>query len=274
MGNESVAIVAEIGINHNGDILKAFDLIDVAIDCGCDLVKFQKRTPELAVPKSQWDKLKDTPWGEMSYIDYKRKMEFGESDYHCLHFYCKGNIQWFASCWDIPSVDFMEEFNVPYIKIPSACLTDDELLKHARDTGKEIILSTGMSTLKEIDHAVKILGKPILMHCTSSYPCKPEELNLRMIPVLKERYKCKLGYSGHEVGLSTTIAAVALGAEMVERHITLDRSMWGTDQAASVEPQGLRKLVKDIRTLEKSLGDGVKKIYPSELPVKEKLRRA
>ena len=266
-------IIAEIGINHNGDILKAFDLIEVAIDCGCDFVKFQKRTPDL-IPESQKNKIRQTPWGEMTYLEYKKKMEFRESDYHCLHFYCKGHISWFTSCWDIPSVDFMEEFNVPYIKIPSACLTDDELLKAALKTGREIILSTGMSTIGEIDHAVEILGKPILLHCTSTYPSKTEELNLRMIPVLKERYGCRVGYSGHEVGLSTTVAAVAMGAGLVERHITLDRSMWGTDHAASVEPQGLRKLVKDIRTLEKALGDGVKKVYPSEIPVKEKLRNA
>jgi len=271
-----VKIIAEIGINHNGDILKAFDLIDVAVDCGCDFVKFQKRTPELAVPKSQWDIPRETPWGEMSYIEYKRKMEFGKSDYHCLHLYCKEHIQWFASCWDIPSVDSMAEFNVPYIKIPSACLTYYELLDYiTRNTTTQPILSTGMSTIEEIDRAVEILGKDIvLLHSTSTYPAQPEELNLLMIPALKKRYGCKIGYSGHEVGLSTTIAAVALGAEMVERHITLDRSMWGTDQSASVEPQGLRKLVKDIRTLEKAMGDGVKRVYPSELPVKEKLRNA
>lgn len=274
-----VEIIAEIGINHNGDIVKAFDLIDVAIEAGCDYVKFQKRVPELAVPASQWNKVKETPWGEMSYLDYKKRIELNEVNFLDIKLYCKGHIQWFVSCWDIPSVDFiMGEhrhcyYDVPYIKIPSACLTNDDLLRHARDTGKPIILSTGMSTIEEIDHAVDIFGTDItLLHCTSCYPCKPEELNLNMIPVLKERYGCKVGYSGHEVGLGTTVAAVALGAEMVERHITLDRSMWGTDQSASVEPQGLRKLVKDIRTLEKALGDGIKKVYPSELPVREKLR--
>lgn len=269
----STLIIAEIGINHNGDILTAFDLIEVAIDAGCDFVKFQKRTPELAVPKSQRDIPRETPWGVMPYIKYKEKLEFKKSDYRNLHLYCKGNIKWFASCWDIPSIDFMGDFNPTYIKIPSACLTDDELLERACDTNKMVILSTGMSTIEEIDHAVEITGTDIiLMHCTSSYPCKPEELNLQMIPELKKRYGCKVGYSGHEVGLSTTVAAVALGAEMVERHITLDRSTWGTDQAASVEPQGLRKLVRDIRTLERAMGNGKKRVYPSELPVKEKLR--
>jgi N-acetylneuraminate synthase len=268
-----VEVVAEIGINANGDILKAFDLIDVAIECGCDYVKFQKRVPKLAVPESQWNKEKETPWGLTTYLEYKEKLEFRETDYHNLHLYCKGHIKWFASCWDIPSLQFIDKFNVPYIKIPSACLTEDELLQKALETNKEIILSTGMSTIDEIDHAVEILGKPILLHCTSTYPAKPEELNLLMIPALKKRYGCRVGYSGHEVGLSTTIAAVALGAEMVERHITLDRAMWGTDQAASVESQGLRKLVRDIRNLEKAVGDGIKKVYPSEIPVRAKLRK-
>jgi len=270
-----VKIIAEIGINHNGSLGTVIELIDMAKNCGCDFVKFQKRTPELAVPESQKNKLKETPWGEMMYLEYKQRLEFDRSQYSEIRRYCGyRKIPWFASCWDIPSVDFMEEFDVPYIKIPSACLTNDELLDYIiRNTTTQPILSTGMSTIEEIDHAVSILGKDIiLMHCTSTYPAKPEELNLLMIPALKKRYGCEVGYSGHEVGLGTTIAAVALGAEMVERHITLDRSMWGTDQAASVEPQGLRKLVKDIRTLEKSLGDGVKKVYPSEEPVKEKLR--
>jgi N-acetylneuraminate synthase len=267
-------IIAEIGINHNADIKTAFDLIDVAIDAGCDFVKFQKRVPVLSVPESQWTVPKETPWGMMPYIQYKKRLEFRETDYHNLHLYCKGHIQWFASCWDIPSVEFINKFSVPYIKIPSACLTNDELLYAVKETGKPIILSTGMSTIEQIDHAVEILENVTLMHCTSSYPAKPEELNLQMIPKLKERYGCRVGYSGHEVGLGTTLAAVALGAEIVERHITLDRSMWGTDQAASVEPQGLRKLVKDIRTLEKAMGNGVKRVYDSELPVLGKLRRA
>ena len=272
-----VEVIAEIGINHNGSVPIAFDLIDAAIEAGCDYVKFQKRDPELAVPISQWDKPKSTPWGEMTYIEYKRRMEFRESDYHTIHLYCKtAGIKWFASVWDIPSAVFMDAFRVdrgvPYIKIPSACLTDDMLLLKAKETDKQIILSTGMSTIEEIDHAVEILGNPILMHCTSTYPTKPEELNLRMIPALKERYGLKVGYSGHEVGLSTTVNAVALGAELVERHITLDRSMWGTDQSASVEPQGLKRLVRDIRKLEVALGDGIKKVYDSELPIKEKLR--
>lgn len=273
-----VKIIAEIGINHNGSVGTASDLIDVAVDAGCDFVKFQKRTPELAVPKSQWNKPKDTPWGEMTYLEYKETMEFDYNQYAVIRRYCGyKQIPWFASCWDMDSVDFVMNtaFSVPYIKIPSACLTNWDLVAYTRLTGKPVILSTGMSTIEEIDKAVDILGDSLhyLMHCTSTYPAKSEELNLLMIPALKKRYDCRVGYSGHEVGLSTTVAAVALGAELVERHITLDRSMWGTDQASSVEPQGLRKLVKDIRTLEKSLGDGVKIVYPSEIPVKEKLRR-
>ena len=274
-----VQIIGEVGINHNGDLGIAQQLIDIARDAGCDFVKFQKREPRVAVPRSEWGKSKDTPWGTMSYIQYKEKIEFDYNQYCVIRRYCGyKKIPFFVSCWDMPSVDFISvaSFNkVPFIKIPSACLTDDELLFKAKASGKQIILSTGMSTLEEIDRAVGILEGSLdcLMHCTSSYPCKPEELNLRMIPALKDRYGCKVGYSGHEVGLGTTLAAVALGAEMVERHITLDRTMWGTDQAASVEPQGLRKLVKDIRTLEKALGNGVKCVYDSELPIREKLRK-
>jgi len=268
---ESCFIVAEIGINHNGDIEIAKRLIDVAIEVGCDAVKFQKRVPELAVPLSQWDKPKETPWGTMPYLTYKNRLEFNYEEYDQIDRYCRNKIPWFASCWDKESVDFIHQFNIPLFKIPSACLTDDELLEYVK--GETVILSTGMSTMEEIDHAVDILGQDlILMHCTSSYPCKPEELNLRMIQTLKDRYNCPIGYSGHEVGISTTVAAVDLGATMVERHITLDRSMWGTDQAASVEPQGLKKLVNYIRTVEMAMGDGVKKVYPSELLVLEKLR--
>ena len=209
-------IVAEAGINHNGSLGTAVELIDMATDCGCDFVKFQKRTPELAVPESQKSKLKETPWGEMTYLEYKQRLEFDRNKYSEIRRYCGyRRIPWFVSCWDIPSVDLITDisFNVPYIKIPSACLTDDELLKHTKATGKPIILSTGMSTIGEIDHAVEVLGESLefLMHCTSSYPCKPEELNLQMIPALRKRYGCKVGYSGHEVGLSTTVAAVARG---------------------------------------------------------------
>ena len=267
-------IIAEIGINHNGDLEIAKKLIDVAVDAGCDLVKFQKRTPDICIPKDLWDKPKETPWGMMTYLEYKKKLEFDYEEYKEIDKHCfRNKIRWFASVWDVFSVDAISQFNPPYYKIPSACLTDDELLKYVK--GQSVILSTGMSTVEQIDHAVDILGSEdlILMHCTSSYPCKPEELNLRMIPRLRERYACTIGYSGHEVGLSTSIAAVALGAEVIERHITLDRAMWGTDQSASVEPQGLRKLVRDIRTLEKAMGDGIKTIYDSELPMMEKLRR-
>lgn len=269
-------VVAEIGINHNGDLKIAKQLIDVAAWTGCDAVKFQKRTPELAVPKEQRDVMRETPWGYISYLDYRYKVEFEEEfaeiDRHCRE---KG-IQWFASCWDENAVDFIEKFDPPCFKIQSAAVTDLKLLKKLKGTGRPMILSTGMSTMGQIDRAVKTLGTEdlIICHTTSTYPCPPEELNLSMIQTLQDAYPgCPIGYSGHETGLVTTTVAVALGASFVERHITLDRSMWGSDQAASVEPVGFERLVKYIRVIEKSLGDGVKKVYESEKPVIQRLRR-
>ncbi|WP_030609509.1 N-acetylneuraminate synthase family protein [Streptomyces sclerotialus] len=272
-----VYVTGEIGINHNGDLENAFALIDAAADAGCDAVKFQKRTPEVCTPRDQWEIERDTPWGRMTYIDYRHRVEFDEDGYRAISDYCKKrNIHWFASPWDVESVDFLEKFEVPAYKVASASLTDDELLKAMRATGRTVILSTGMSTPKQIRHAVEVLGSDniLLCHATSTYPAKAEELNLRMINTLQDEYpNVPIGYSGHETGLQTTLAAVALGATFVERHITLDRAMWGSDQAASVEPQGLTRLVRDIRTIEESLGDGVKKVYESELGPMKKLRR-
>ncbi|MCK7623033.1 N-acetylneuraminate synthase family protein [Streptomyces sp. RS10V-4] len=272
-----VYVTGEIGINHNGDLENAFRLIDAAADAGCDAVKFQKRTPEICTPRDQWDIERDTPWGRMTYIAYRHRVEFDEDGYRAIDAYCaKRGIAWFASPWDIESVAFLEKFDVPCYKVASASLTDDELLRALRATGRTVVLSTGMSTPKQIRHAVEVLGSDniVLCHATSTYPAKAEELNLRMIHTLQAEYpNVPIGYSGHETGLQTTLAAVALGAAFVERHITLDRAMWGSDQAASVEPQGLTRLVRDIRTIEESLGDGVKKVYASELGPMKKLRR-
>ena len=269
-------ITAEIGINHNGDLGIAKRLIDVAVMAGCDAVKFQKRTPEKAVPSEYQAVMRETPWGLISYLDYRRKVEFGEEEYSAINLYCREKgIHWFASCWDEESVDFIEQFDPPCYKIASASLTDLPLLKKIRDTGKPMIVSTGMSTFKEIEQAVERIGNDglLLAHSTSTYPCPPEELNLRMIQTLKARFNCPVGYSGHEVGLQTTFAAVTLGAAFIERHITLDRAMWGSDQAASVEPWGLMRLVRDIRVIEQALGDGVKRVYDSEMKARQRLRR-
>lgn len=270
-------IIGEIGINHNGDINVAKKLMEVAKNAGADAVKFQKRTPELCVPEHQRNQMRDTPWGYITYLDYRYKVEFGEEAYTEIDRFAKEiGIDWFASSWDIPSLEFIERFNPPAHKLPSALLTDLELLRVYRATGKPLIVSTGMSTLNEIKAALEIIGEEnlILCHTTSSYPCPPEELNLRMLQTLREMTSlCPIGYSGHEVGLVPSAVAVALGACLVERHITLDRAMWGSDQSASVEPQGLASLVKYIRVTERSLGDGVKRVYDSELSSLSKLRR-
>jgi len=273
---QPVYIVAEIGINHNGDVDIAKRLIDAAKLAGCDAVKFQKRTPELCVPPEQRNIPRETPWGVITYMEYRYKVEFGYEQYAEIDRYCKQQgITWFASCWDIPSVDFIEQFAPPCYKVASASLTDDELLLRLNATGKPILLSTGMSTMDEIRHAVSLLDRDrlIIMHSTSTYPCPPQELNLRMIQTLKREFDLPVGYSGHEVGLQTTYAAVVLGACVVERHITLDRAMWGSDQAASVEPGGFMRLVRDIRVIEQALGDGIKRVYESELAARAKLRR-
>jgi N-acetylneuraminate synthase len=272
-----VFVIAEIGVNHNGSLDLAKRLIDGAALAGCDAVKFQKRTPEKCVPEDQWSLERETPWGRMTYIEYRHRVEFGQAEYEEIDRHCKkAGLLWFASCWDGESVDFVEQFNPPCLKIASASLTDTRLLVKKLETGRPIILSTGMSTLEEIDTAVGTLGQERLLiaHATSTYPCPPEELNLRMIQTLKRKYpRCPVGYSGHEVGLVTTWAAVSLGATFVERHITLDRSMWGSDQAASVEVEGFRRLVSNIRDIEKSMGDGIKRVYAAEQAQIKKLRR-
>ncbi|HWW84731.1 MAG TPA: N-acetylneuraminate synthase family protein [Vicinamibacterales bacterium] len=269
-------IVAEIGINHNGDLGIAERLIDAAAAAGCDAVKFQKRTPDLCVPLGQRNQLRETPWGTMTYLEYRHRIEFGFEGYQRLIEHCRArSIDWFVSCWDEAAVDFVEWFEPIGYKIPSAALTDVALLKRFRQTGRPLILSTGMSTMAQIDAAVELLGTCDLLvaHSTSTYPCPLGELNLRMIATLRARFDCPIGYSGHEVGLPTTVAATCLGACMIERHITLDRAMWGTDQAASVEPRGFERLVKYIRDIESSMGNGVKTVYESELNVMKKLRR-
>ena len=268
-------IVAEIGINHNGDVEHAKRLIDAATLAGCDAVKFQKRTPELCVPPDQKSVTRETPWGIMSYLEYRHRVEFGAKEYDEIDRYCRERkLIWFASVWDEPSIEFMERYPLSCYKIPSALLTNHSLLRRLRSTGRLLILSTGMSTLDQIREAASVLGTEnlILTHCTSTYPCRPEELNLRMIHTLRSMFDCPIGYSGHETGLQTTYAAVVLGACLVERHVTLDRATWGSDQAASVEPPGFARLVRDIRVIERAMGDGVKCVYESELSVMKKLR--
>ncbi len=269
-------IVAEIGINHNGDIDIAKKLMESAKKYGVDAVKFQKRTPELCVPPDQRGQMRDTPWGYITYLDYRYKVEFDKEQYQEIDRYGKEiGMTWFSSVWDEPSVDFMEPFEPICYKVPSASLTDHNLLRCLRKTGRPIILSTGMSSMEQIRESVEILGTDNLAitHTTSAYPCDPEELNLRMIDTLRQEFPCPIGYSGHEVGLIPSVVAVSRGACIVERHITLDRAMWGSDQAASVEPGGFERLVKYIRVTELALGDGVKQVYDSELPILKKLRR-
>ncbi|MDP7486354.1 MAG: N-acetylneuraminate synthase family protein [Dehalococcoidia bacterium] len=278
IGNgQPVYIVGEIGINHNGDVGVVKQLIDVAAETGLNAVKFQKRTPELCVPRDQWDVERDTPWGVMKYIDYRYKVEFDESEYREIANYCASKeIDWFASPWDEEAVDFLEGFDTLCYKIASASVTDIPLLEKIRSTGRPVIMSSGMSTMDEIRTGVATLGTGNLLicHSTSSYPCEPSELNLNMIGTLAAEFDVPIGYSGHETGLSTTVSAAVLGACLIERHITIDRAMWGSDQAASVEPQGVARLVRDIRVVESALGDGVKKVYESEIGVMQKLRRA
>jgi N-acetylneuraminate synthase len=268
-------VVAEIGINHNGDLGLARRLIDVAAASGCSAVKFQKRTLDVVYSAAEMARVRESPFGTTN-GDLKRALEFGKQQYAEIDAHCKTvGIQWFASPWDEASVDFLEEFGVPCHKVASASLTDDRLLRHMRATKKPIVLSTGMSTMAQIDHAVEVLGRDnlIILHATSTYPAAYDELNLRVIPVLAHRFGVPIGYSGHETGIASSVASVVLGASMVERHLTLDRAMWGSDQAASLEPNGMQRLVRDIRLIETSLGDGVKRVYEREVPIMEKLRR-
>jgi N-acetylneuraminate synthase len=268
-------VIAEIGINHNGDVDHAKRLIHVAVAAGCDAVKFQKRTIDVVYTQEELAKPRESRFGDTN-GDLKRGLEFGADQYKEIDRFCREvGITWFASCWDEGSVDFIERFDPCCYKIASASLTDDHLLRHTRATGKTIILSTGMSTIEQVDHAVEVLGADnlVLLHTCSTYPSQYGELNLRAVPMLQQRYGVPVGYSGHETGLASTVAAVALGACMIERHITTDRALWGSDQAASLEPNGINKLVRDIRLVETSMGDGVKRVWPSEMPIIEKLRR-
>ena len=273
--NQPCFIIAEIGINHNGCLETAKKIINIAHAYGCDAVKFQKRTVEDVYTKEELATPRQSVFGETN-GDLKYGLEFGYDDYKQIDDHCKQlGILWFASCWDKKSVDFMEQFDVCAYKIPSALITDIELLKYTKETGKPILISTGMSTMEEIDKAIEIIGQDntIIYHCTSTYPSENNELNLNMIKTLKNKFDCPIGYSGHEKGIvSSTIAAV-LGACSIERHVTLDRTMWGSDQAASLEPEGLRKMVRDIRNVKSFLGDGIKKVYDSEIPIKKKLRK-
>ena len=270
-------IIAEIGINHNGSVELAKKMIDIAVTTGCDAVKFQKRTVDIVYTKEELTKERPSVFGNTN-GDLKRGLEFGENEYKEIDSYCKEKgILWFASCWDEQSVDFINKFDVPCYKIASASLTDDKLLKYTREkaNGKPILLSTGMSSLEQIKHAVEILGSEnlIIYHCTSTYPSNANETNLKAIEEFKKEFNCPIGYSGHERGVTPSILAVALGANSVERHITTDRTNWGSDQAASLEMAGLYHMVRDIRQVPELLGDGKKIVYPRELPIIEKLRR-
>jgi N-acetylneuraminate synthase len=268
-------VIAEIGINHNGDVEQARKLISAALLAGCDAVKFQKRTVDVVYSQEELERPRESPFGDTN-GDLKRGLELDEDDYRAIDDYCRiHDIPWLASCWDEASVDFIEQFEPPAYKIASASLTDDALLRHHRRYGRPVILSTGMSTIEQIDHAVDVLGRDdlILLHTTSTYPSPVEELNLRAIGTLQDRYGVPVGYSGHEVGLPTSVAASVMGACLIERHITLDRASWGSDQAASVEPSGMARLVRDIHAVERAMGDGVKRVWESEEPVMAKLRR-
>ena len=282
IGNKTIGaghptyVIAEIGINHNGDIEIAEKMIRAAKEAGVDAVKFQKRTPLLCVPPEERSKMRETPWGYITYLEYREHVEFGQKEYARIDALCKElGIDWFASVWDEEAIDFLEQFDPIAYKVPSASLTDNGLIDKLNSTGRPIILSTGMSTMEQIRESVGHfdMNNLALTHATSAYPCDPSELNLRMVETLTKEFDCPVGYSGHEVGLIPSVVAVGLGASIVERHFTLDRSMWGTDQSASVEPGGMERLVKYIRVTEQALGDGVKKVYDSELPSLKKLRR-
>lgn len=273
--DEPCYVIAEVGINHNGDLDLARKLISASVITGCDAVKFQKRTIDVVYTPEELSTPRENPFGTTN-GDLKRALEFGDKEYKELQTYCNmHSIDWFASCWDEDSVDFIEKYNPSCYKIASASITDDNLLKHHRSYGRPIIISTGMSSIEEIDHAVEVLGTDdlIIMHSTSSYPCEIQELNLKTIQTLQERYQVPIGYSGHEVGIPTTLAARTLGACIIERHITLNRAMWGSDQAASVEALGFERMINSIRAIEMAMGDGIKKVYDSEIPIIKKLRR-
>jgi N-acetylneuraminate synthase len=279
MGND-VLIIGEIGINHNGSIDIAKQIIDIAVDAGCDMVKFQKRTPELCVPDDQKNVMRDTPWGHMTYLEYKQRIEFGKPEYDEIDRYCKAKgVDWFASSWDLESQKFLQQYNLKYNKIASAMLTYEELLNMVAIEGKHTFISTGMSTMDEVYKAGELFIEKdcpfTIMACTSTYPCDVSECNIRFVETLKKAYpeSIGIGYSGHEKGILPTALAVALGATVIERHITIDRTMWGSDHAASLGPDGINRLCRDIRNVSKILGDGIKIVYDSEKPIKQKLRK-
>jgi N-acetylneuraminate synthase len=270
-------LIGEIGINHNGDIQIAKKLIDAGFATSWDCVKFQKRNPDVAVPDHQKGVMRETPWGKMTYLDYKYKVEFEKEEFDFVNKYCKEKpIDWTASVWDQDSLDFLLKYNVPFVKIPSAHITNDELLIATAKSGIPIIASTGMSTLEEVDHAVNLLEKHAnsyaIMHTNSSYPSKLEDLNLSLIPFFIKRYECVVGYSGHEFGLTPTVIAASLGARIIERHITIDRNLWGTDQSSSVEIEGMDSLYKRLKEVKLILGSPEKIVTLSELPIRKKLR--
>lgn len=280
--NESTRpfLIAEIGINHNGDLQIAKRLIDAAFATGWSSVKFQKRTPELSVPEEQKSVMRDTPWGRMTYLDYKNHIEFGKEEYDYIDSYCKEKpIMWSASPWDEPSLDFLIQYDVPYIKIASATITNDELLIRAAKSGIPLLVSTGMSTLEEVDHAVDILetygnGKYILMHTNSDYPTPVQDLNLKMIETLRERYSCLVGYSGHEQTVEPSVIAACVGAKVIERHVTVSPDMWGTDQKASLSIHAMNMLARRIEAIPIMMGDGSWHLSEGELKVRNKLRGA
>ncbi len=276
--NTKPYLIAEIGINHNGDLQIAKKLIDAANSCGWNAVKFQKREPDIAVPEEQKSVMRDTPWGRMTYLEYKKRIEFGKEEYDYIDKYCKEKpIDWTASPWDIPSLEFLLQYDIPFIKIASATMTHDEILIKSAQSGKAIVLSTGMSEIKEIDHAVDIMekysdGNYVLMHTNSVYPAEHKDLNLYVIKTFKERYHCVVGYSGHEQDLEPTVVAVTLGAKVIERHITLSHEMWGTDQKASLEVAAMGMLAGRVRTISDMMGNGVRTVNDAEREVRKKLR--
>ncbi|GHS95063.1 sialic acid synthase [Planctomycetales bacterium] len=276
--NEAVYFIAEIGINHNGDLQAAKKLLDATFATDWDCAKFQKRTPDICVPEKQKSVLRQTPWGEMTYLAYRRRVEFQKAEYDIIDRYCREKpLTWTASVWDLPSLEFLAAYKTPFIKIPSAKITDLELVEESAKLGKPVFLSTGMSTLEEIDAAVNLLEKHLtknylLFHVNSTYPAKLDELNLSVIGTLKERYDCLVGYSGHEQELMPSQIASIYGACAIERHITLDHTMWGSDQAASLELHGMDLLVKRVRATKKIIGNGVKIITDGEMKIREKLR--
>ena len=275
--NEPVYLIAEIGINHNGDLQIAKKLIDATWVIGWNCAKFQKRSPDIAVPDAQKNVLRQTPWGEMTYLKYKEKIEFQKKEYDYINKYCKEKpLDWTASVWDLPSLEFLMQYDIPFIKIPSAKITDKTLVEQSAKMGKPLFVSTGMSSIQEIDDAVNIVEKHlsknyVLFHCNSSYPAKMDELNLNMIKTLKERYNCLVGYSGHEEEIMPSTIAPIYGACVIERHITLDRNMWGTDQKSSVEVRGMDYLIRRVRAVKQFSGDGVKRITDEELKIRKKL---